>query len=205
MDLHGRVTDTWILSQHGIVAGMNPDRNLLAMVSRDSHKMLIIGYPSRKVVQTRINSTGIDRNVVPELTIPKILFTESGKTLCSVVSGVLERGAEAQCTDVDTDAMIAEFPRFPGGLPAVGSAHGSRLVLTQVSRFPRVGDYAYGDRVVWDFRSGAEVAEWKTIGQILEVANPTSAIVQLAPIAISATGRYVAEGSNRVLRIYEVQ
>ena len=206
LDLHGCIADMWTLPQRWIVEGLNPDRDLLAVSSGDRRKTVIIEYPSKKIVQTRINPTWITRDNFRVPPDTRILFTESGKTLCSVVSSLVEHDTEAQCSDVDTGATIAKFRRFLGGAPAVGSAHGSRLVLTQVSRFPKAGVDVYGDRVVWDFRSGAEVAEWKTTGQISEFLNSaTSEIAQPAPIAISATGRYVAEGSNGVLRIYKVQ
>jgi hypothetical protein len=60
-----------------------------------------------------------------------------------------------------TSEKIAEYERFLEGAPAAASAHGSRVVLTQswVLGNNRARRETFsGGRVVWDFRSGAEVA-----------------------------------------------
>jgi hypothetical protein len=58
--------------------------------------------------------------------------------------------------------------------------------------------------VVWDFRSGIEVAAWEPGTQTVETARDFQRIVRPAPAAISSTGRYIAEGTEGILRIYEL-
>jgi hypothetical protein len=61
-----------------------------------------------------------------------------------------------------------------------------------------------GGRVVWDFRSSAEVAAWAPAVQYLETDRNVRDVAQPAPAAISPSGRYVAEGADGMLRIYEL-
>ena len=92
---------------------------------------------------------------------------------------------------------IAQFDGFRGGAPAAASSYGSRLVLTRDIAFPRRGDalvFPRAKRVVWDFRSG-EIAAWE-VPQIAYVSNI------LDHVAISSSGRYVAETVGDLLRIY---
>jgi hypothetical protein len=59
--------------------------------------------------------------------------------------------------------------------------------------FPR------GEPVVWDFCSGAEIAAWE-VPQIIW----TNSSHILDHVAISSSGRYVAETAGALLRIYEL-
>jgi hypothetical protein len=131
--------------------------------------------------------------------------------------------SEAECRDVDSGTKINEFRRFQGGTsarefqsfqegdPPEASTQGSRLLLTHITPFPSKDKLdvtgktvVYGERVVWDFRSGAEVATWGMPQDVWK--NVTHSFTQPVPvpIVISATGRYIAEGAGGVLRIYEL-
>jgi WD40 repeat protein len=202
LDLEGRVIDAWSPRKQWEFAAINPDRHLLAMFSdSDQSETIVIDYASKRVIQTKSNPTWLYRDGNRSQGIWEY-FTESGKTLC-LVGNAESRANGAECLDVDTGEEIAEFHRFPGGVPAAASVHGSRLVLTQVTAFRSKNGlliYSYGQRVAWDFRSGAEIATWgitsQTVGQGSIVAPPA--------VAISSTGRYIAEGANGILRIYEL-
>lgn len=202
IDLQGQVVDTWTPPKQWRVVDMSPDRHLLAVLSDDqATKTLVVDYPSKKVILTKDNS-------YPDLSLgggyreTSQFFTEGGKTLCSVGSAQMNEprfDVATECWDVDSGESIAKFDGFPGGAPAAASSRGSRLILTHytVVRGAVSGGYLGAEYVVWDFRSGAQVAAWK--------AQSTARIPpRLSGIAISSTGRYVAEIVGDVLRIYEL-
>jgi hypothetical protein len=202
LDLQGHVIDTWPEQKQWHVAAMNPDRHLVAVFpDRYLSKTLIIDYPSKRVIQTKSNPTwlypggGRSQGVLE-------YFVEAGKTICTVGSAE-SRAVDAECRDVDSGHKIAEFHRFTGGWPAAASDRASRLVLTQETRFwSRKGNEidAYGERVVWDFRSGAEIAAWGIRGQ----SSGANGVIQPSAVAISSTGHYLAEGADGSFQIYEL-
>lgn len=199
LDLHGELTDTWPVPKKWTIAAVSPHRRLLAVYSDDYRsKTLIIDYPSRRIVQSKKNPTWLYRDGIRAL-INAEFFTETGGTLCAV-GGRTDEARPAECWSVDTGKTIGQFRGVFGGAPAAASAHASRIVLTQVrTSFRPEIDY-FGDCVVWDYRSGIEVAEWPAAGQ----AAGGGGVIQPASVAISATGRYVAEGADGMLRVYEL-
>ena len=66
--------------------------------------------------------------------------------------------------------------------------------------------HSYHDRVVWDFRTDKVIAEWAPITQATETGQgpPEDKRTEFGPSVISPSGRYIAEGSNGILRIYEL-
>ena len=203
IDLQGQVVDTWTPPKQWRVVDMSPDRHLLAVLSDDpATKTLVVDYPSKKVILTKDNS-------YPDLSLgggyreTSQFFTEGGKTLCSVGSAQMNEprfDVATECWNVDSGKSIAKFDGFPGGAPAAASSRGSRLILTHytVVRGTVSGGYLGAEYVVWDFRSGAQVAAWKP------QQSTTRIPPRLSGIAISSTGRYVAEIAGDVLRIYEL-
>jgi hypothetical protein len=110
---------------------------------------------------------------------------------------------------VDRGKKIAQFDGFLGGAPAAASSHGSRLVLTSGFLFTKKNTAAlrvvsYGQRLVWDFRSGTQVAAWDMPEFSSSTMSHGPELLRLAPIAISSSGRYVAEANGVLLRIYEL-
>lgn len=167
-------------------------------------KTLVVDHASKKVILTRDNPSGSPAFGYPGFAYQGgawQFFTESGRTLCSVGSvgtGNAELDTTTECWDVDSGRKIAKFDGFPGGAPAAASSHGSRLVLTHDIAFPKRDTalvFPRGERVVWDFRSGAEIAAW----EVPQIAH--SSHIQ-DHVAISSSGRYVAETAGALLRIY---
>jgi hypothetical protein len=203
LDLQGQVVDTWTVPKHWEVADISPERGLLAILTDQASKTLVVDHLSRKVILTRDNPGGFQGYGNSSLYGRWQYFTESGKTLCSVGSvavGTPDPQFETitECWDVDSGRKIAQFDGFRGGAPAAASSHGSRLVLTHDIAFPqRRGELLFpgGERVVWDFRSGSEIAAWET---------PQISTSPLDHVAISSSGRYVAETAGTLLRIYEL-
>jgi WD40 repeat protein len=206
LDLQGQVVDTWTASKQWRGGSINSDRHLLAVFSDFAQsKLLIIDYPSKKVMRIQSDPTWLYRDGGRSALITAY-FAQNGKTICTVGSAK-SHDTHAQCWDLDSGQKIADFERFLGGRPAAASAHGSRIVLTQswVLGNNRTGRETFsGGRVVWDFRSGAEVAAWAPAVQSLDRDRNVRDIAQPAPVAISPTGRYVAEGADGMLRIYEL-
>ncbi|HWF07898.1 MAG TPA: hypothetical protein VG297_05510 [Bryobacteraceae bacterium] len=109
-----------------------------------------------------------------------------------------------QCWDINSGRKIAQFGGFLGGVPAAASSHGSRLVFTSDLAFPGRNEalvFPHGDRIVWDFRSGADIAAWGA-PQIAWARGAGSHTFD--SVAISASGRYVAETTRTLFRIYEL-
>lgn len=202
INLRGQVVATWTVPKHWKIVDISPDRGLLAVLPEYAPKTLIVDYASKKVVLAKGNphgDLGQDGGSFE-------YFTEGGKTMCSVGSvGTFDPqwDTATECWDVDLGRKIAQFDGFPGGAPAAASSHGSRLVLTRVSAFPKRSGaalvYPVGERVVWDFRSGAEIAAWD-----LPLVDWTSANHFVDSVAISSSGRYVAETDGVVFRMYEL-
>jgi len=201
INLKGKVVDTWTVPKHWRVVDISPDRGILAVLSERATKTLIVDSTSKKVVLAKDNPHGYLGDDGGSWQY----FTEGGKTLCSV--GSVGRGnpqfdTATECWDVDSGKKIAQLEGFPGGAPAAASPQGSLLVLTRDVAFRRKGValvYPHAERVVWDFRSGVEIAAWDA-PQIVW----TNASYIYDSVAMSSSGRYVAETTGILFRIYEL-
>jgi hypothetical protein len=204
LDLQGQVVDTWAAPGKWTPAAISSDRHLLAVFSDDVRsKLLIVDYPSKKVLESSSNPTWLYRDGGRSVS-SFWYFADSGNAVCAV--GIAEiHDVHAQCWDVDSGQKMPEYERLPAGAPAAASSHASRVVLTQGWFLPSRNDpeRLSGGRLVWDFRSGAEVAAWAPMTQPVVIHGEVQRFVQPAPVAISATGRYVVEGADGILRVYE--
>ena len=138
-------------------------------------------------------------------------FADSGKAICG--------GSEAEtkklpvsCWDVDTGREIADAPNVRGGSPLAAAAHASRIAVSDYSRVREsLFSYEFGEKlkrmVVWDFRSGEEIASWHPGHQSYNDLGPVPPkhSKELCPFAISPDGQYIAEGCNGVVRLYRIQ
>jgi hypothetical protein len=205
LDLQGQVVDTWPSPGKWTPAAISSDRHLLAVFSGDVRsKLLIVEYPSKKVLESKSNPTWLYRDGGRSASA-SWYFADTGNAVCAVGSAEIH-DPHAQCWDVDSGQKIAEYERFPAGAPAAASSHASRVVLTQGWFLPSRHDRERlsGGRLVWDFRSGAEVAAWAPMTQPVVIHGEVQRFAQPAPVAISATGRYVIEGADGILRVYEL-
>jgi hypothetical protein len=201
-DLLGRVVNTWTRPQYSSIEAVSPERHLLAMADEGDR-----GPAKRYLIDSRTKSTV--RSWAKDGPFSKQYFAEAGRTVCSV--GTHGRQSQpAQCWDVDSGAKIAEFLDFPGGAPTSVSSQSSRLVLTHIRFFPGVDEesdkYSYKERILWDFRAGRSLAAWVPKSQVVETGLGTSHdnFREWGPFSISSSGRYLAEGSNGILRIFEL-
>lgn len=201
-ELSGRIVDEWQVPSLWSFAAINPDRHLLAVAEdiRQRYPIYpIFDYPGKKAIQ----SWSLDR----PFGLPN--FAEAGKTRCGF-AGYGRSVPYATCWDIDSGKKIAEFKGFRGGDPASVSSHASRIILTHVRNYPGVNEefdmHSYKDRVVWDFRTDKQIAEWVPLTQVTETGlkPPEDKRTEFGPSIISPSGRYIAEGSNGILRIYEL-
>ena len=187
-------------SRHWSLGAISPDRHLLAVFpDTERSKTLIVDYATGKVLQSMKNQ--VDR-LATVSGAPWVYFAEHGKTLCSAASPSVFSNYPT-CRDVDTGKTIAELKGIDGGEPADGSAGGSRMVVTKLNDFPRRsgGEMTYSGNVVWDFRSGTEIAAWAASG--LQVRPLLLSVVRPA-VTISSSGRYVALQFGEEVQIYEL-
>jgi len=159
-------------------------------------KTLIVDYTTGKVVQSVKNqnqttvtgppcySEGSGICDLNTFVAPQAYFAENGRTLCEAARvGAFKNNPV--CRDVDSGKTIAEFRGVDGGAPAGASTRASRMVLSKLN--------GSNGRVVWDFRSGDEVAAW----------GPSTGLLPAA-LAISPSGNYVAEALGDELHIYQI-
>jgi hypothetical protein len=201
-DLGGHVVETWRAPGPWDLVAVNPDRHLLVVTNGPGQapEHFIFAYRAKTVLS----------RWPPAAAFWKAYFAEGGKTVCAVES-YGRQAAHAECRDADSAKEVARFPGFPAGLPASVSSQGSRIVLTHARYIRGINEefdrHSYQDRVVWDFRTGKVVAEWVPITQVTETGlkPPEDKRTEFGRSVISPSGRYIAEGSNGILRIYEVR
>ncbi len=140
-------------------------------------------------------------------------LADNGKAMCAG-SGVDSRKHEpARCWDVQTGKEIGEVPSVNGGWPIVAAANAPRIIATDWRYQPYIIMDGYTQilrkRVVWDFRAGKVLASWRPGKQRYTVPLPKfpKDDWRQSPFAfdLSPNGRYVAEGGNGVLRLYEIE
>jgi hypothetical protein len=189
----------------------------------EGSKTVIVDYATGKVVQslTNQNQATCSGGAFPvcelaNYSAPQVYFAENGKTLCEAAAVGSFKNYPV-CRDISTGKTIAEFRDVDGGLPASVSTGGARMVLSRLNYLPAAnyrknwgantpGAETWAGRLVWDFRTGTEVAAWSSS------TRPTAWLGQFgaasglsAPWAsISPLGRYVAEVLGDELHIYEV-
>ncbi len=175
----------WPVSPHWRVEAISPDRQLVAVFpDAEGSKTLIVAGRSGKVLQSlRIRSRGgVSREFRNRL---RCILRRTARRYASPHGWANSR--IRRCL-MWTWQDRRGFRTYPRQVPADASAHGSRMVLS--SAVPG------GGNVVWDFRSGAEVAVLRPPkGRIYGIRTP---------MVISSTGRYVAQSVGDELRIYEL-
>ncbi len=211
----------WPVPRHWMFAAMNPDRRLVAMFpDSEKTKTVIVDYATGKVLQSMKNQVSDLYWYGPMF----VHFAEHGKAVCFAALDAQSFSVRFSnypiCRDVDTGRTIAELKTVDGGEPADASSAGTRVVLTNLNGFPGAsrteaesrskadaisgpGLQTYSGNVVWDVRSGEEIAAWKPgdlrlalLGQPLAGTVPT--------VAISSSGKYVVMGFGDEVRVYEL-
>lgn len=212
IDIRTSAVTAWRAPRDWNFPAIDPERGLLAVLPDwQSSKTLIVDAATGKVVRSLKNQNQATLLNVSSYgsSPPEVYFAENGKTLCEA-ERVGAFKSHPVCRDVDTGKTIAEFPGLDGGAPAGASARGSRMVLSKLHYLPGgiqsgLRAETYSGWVVWDFRSGTEVAaggpstqQTAWLGGIQGSGLPNSAV------AISPLGNYVAEVLGDELYIYQI-
>jgi hypothetical protein len=96
-----------------------------------------------------------------------------------------------------------------GGAPLAAAAGGTRITISDYQALWnflfREYDATVRRGVLWDFRAGSAIADWRPEMQSYQLPGPTRAVTEPFAFAISPDGRYVAEGGDGILRRYKVE
>jgi hypothetical protein len=148
------------------------------------------------------------RWLLEELLPKQVRFAEGGKTFCAAAGGVGRVVVPVRCLDVDTGKTIAEATSVKRAWSIVTASESSRVVIAQYRPQPdsHPGTSVIERRIVWDFRSGQEVATWRPEFQKWRFPMGELRHWRSNPFvfAISPTGKYIAEGGNGVMRLFEI-
>lgn len=215
IDIRTSAVSRWRVPRNWAFRATDSERGLLAVFPDDeSSKTLIVNSATGKVVQSLKNQNQPDFTNA-SATLPPfdwVYFAENGKTVCDAAR-IGQFKSYPVCRDVDTGKTIAEFRRFEGGQPADASTRGSRMVLTKLNYLPdggfgrpRSGAESGNGRLVWDFRTGTEVAAWDPSMRVTAWVGRNFGDIDylFAPVAISPSGNYVAERAGNELHIYRI-
>ena len=136
----------------------------------------------------------------------RAVFAEDGKTLCTFDWTQKLRRFETTCWEADTGKQIARLPPEYMML-SVSSMSASRILLERFLSIPWFITLTEDDTtlpwkmLVWDFRSGREVASWAPHGQKGTLTRPKEPFVY----DISSDGNYIVEGGNGIIRLYKIR
>jgi hypothetical protein len=146
---------------------------------------------------------------VDEILPKQVRFAEGGRTFCAAAGTQNHTFVPVRCLDVDTGRVIAEAASVKRAWSIVAASESSRVVISQYRPEPEnIPTTSVVDRrVVWDFRNGQQVAVWRP--EFQKWRFPMGKIRQWRSnpfvFAISPTGKYIAEGGNGVLRLFEIE
>jgi len=134
-------------------------------------------------------------------------FSEGGRVLCSVE----EEGNKGQlvCRQADDGKKVGASESINGGFPIATSARSSRIIASdhhreRDPRSPYEYDWVLDRQVVWDYRSGSELASWRPNRQ--RATNTTNEQDRVPDqFAISPDGLYVATGGDGIVRLFKIE
>jgi hypothetical protein len=138
-------------------------------------------------------------------------FADGDRAVCETGPAEQPGPIPVRCWDIDTGKLISETATIHGGLPASTAAQSGRMVASDYRyvpiRFTEDHKEILKRRVVWDFRTGKELASWHPDSQSYEDRGirPPMQIREPFKFAMSPDGQYVLEGGNGILRLYRIE
>lgn len=137
-----------------------------------------------------------------------VRFADNGRAICSGRQADNTGKLPVACWDVDTGIEIAETSAINTGTPIAASVQMTRIVASDYRRVPIPFSHEVKEvlkrRVVWDFRTGKELASWHPELQSYDIGmKPVDR--EWFAFTISPDGQYVAEGGDGVLRVYKIE
>jgi hypothetical protein len=200
------VRETWGVGENWAVRAASAARGLLLM-----EPLPPLGEPA------------IDERILVDPVLKRILrrfgpemaggvFAQDGKVLCAGTRPSGHGKFPLSCYDADNGSKIAQADRINGGAPIAAARDASRVVASDVRVKPFLFlDYNQDDytarRVVWNFRSGKELAAWRPQRQRYDFPTPQGpkSASEYFRFAISPNGQYVAEGGNGIVSLYKIE
>ncbi|MGD0773133.1 MAG: WD40 repeat domain-containing protein [Candidatus Solibacter sp.] len=198
--------DSWKTAGDTRVRDTSPDMDLIATLSPsvDGSSTIELVSGTREVIQRW------SRNAEETLSASMggLHFADRGRMLCSGYGSSKQpyRGANVGCWDTQSGAITARNTNVTvWGGDSIRSSCGGLLAITDYDITIRTGRLWHvldmgGEtvtprrRVIWDARTGKEIASW---------TRPT--IKPYSAVALSQNGKYYAEGDSGSLSVYSLQ
>ena len=167
-----------------------------ARVAGRSSEVLIVDPTTGKVMQRW-----------PSAEIPAastLRFADRGRVIC----GGAREIAPVRCWSVDTGKRVAEAAGVEGGSPIAVALSAPYAIASDYRSIPATlrenTMEVLRRRVVWDVRTGREVASWQPPLQSYDVGIDRIGR-EWAAFAMSPDGRYLAEGGDGSLRLFTIK
>jgi hypothetical protein len=199
---------TWEPGENWMIVATSPEEGLL-LVSREMPFFKRTFPPNNETLVVRAG----DRTVVgrwPSAQGPTGRFADSGRAICGGNGADQADRVPVQCWDSLTGKVIATAPTVNGGSPFAVATKATRMVASDYHRYRIPFTSEYGQRlkqrVVWDFKSGKELASWEPEKQdyIDHSTKTPIKVSDMAKFAISPDGEFVLDGANGVVRLYKI-
>ncbi|GEM_PF-4316125 len=188
----------WIVEDDLRIVESSTERGLVYLNAGSRPMALVIDPVAEKIVHAwQSNGPGGSGH-----------FADSGHAICGGEDVASKRKASVSCWDVDTGKLIATAPSANGGIPMATAERAARVVL---SDYIRSWDAQWSEhqelfrgRIAWDFKRNQELLSWKPGSQAWDT-GPSFHNSEPVRFAMSPDGKYVAEGSNGVVHLYQIE
>jgi hypothetical protein len=198
----------WEPGENWMIMDTSADKDLL-LVSREMPILQRTYPPSNETIVVR----AADRSIVgrwPSNQGPTGQFADSGRAICGGDDADAADRVPVHCWDSLTGKVIATAPTVNGGSPFAVATKATRMVASDYHRYRIPFTSEYGQRlkqrVVWDFKSGKELASWEPEKQdyIDRSTKTPIKVSDMAKFAISPDGEFLLDGANGVVRLYKI-
>jgi len=203
-----RVLSTWDPGENWMVVDASADKGLL-LVSREMPAPKRTFPPHNETLVVR----AADRAIIgrwPASQVPSGRFADFGNAICNGSDADEADRVPVRCWSSADGKVIATAPTVNGGSPFAVATNGTRMIASDYHRYRIPFSSEYGERlkrrVVWDFKTGEELASWEPEKQnfVDNSAKTPTKVSDMAKFAISADGQYVLDGANGILRLYKI-
>lgn len=209
LNTHCQIVGRWEVAEDWYIEDASIDRGLICIAKH--YRMRFGEFMEDYMIVDPLTGRTLWR--WPRSAIPtgyRLRFAYNGKAVCGGTDSDAAEKVPVGCWDVDTGKMIAEAPTINGGVPFATAARVSRIIASDFRyvHIPFSTEYReeFKRRVVWDFKTGKELAAWRPQSQEYEgrPTIPPTRSRELLKFDISPDGKYIVEGGNGTLRLYEI-
>jgi WD40 repeat protein len=146
--------------------------------------------------------------------LPGLRFADSCRAVCTGTEGK-SKGTSLACWDIGTGQKVNGNPSVVLDIASIASTGGELVAMTDHKIIDHEGKiWVYLDmdgtylrpkrQVVWNLRTGKEVASWHAQIQKFEI-NPGEIREQQFLLALSPSGKYLAEGGSGSVTLYRLK